>query len=175
MPREYRKFSFLNSFSRVRGAAPFCTHRPACTTLTNRSGSDQSRRLCETPKFVYVLNLGSPTHPTHTESHVPPRTFFWYCKYSEINNRFYSRDAHYCVPLGEMISGEDPRRFRRLLLNVTQFYLSSCSLECRSASLSEADFAKCPATQFSQWKYGKTVSGGLIDRKTRAKCCPFSN
>lgn len=68
-----------------------------------------SRRLRETTlKFVYVLSLGlSPTHThihIHAHTHIQtslmyPRTFFWYCKYSEINNRFYSRDAsNYCVP-----------------------------------------------------------------------------
>jgi len=54
-------------------------------------------------KFVYVLSLGLFDTP---ESHVPlyQRMFFWYCKYSEINNRFYSRDdVHYCTP-----SSSDP-------------------------------------------------------------------
>jgi hypothetical protein len=69
------------------------------------------------------------TH-THTRVSCTLRTFFWYCKYSEINNHFYSRDGAPLtpVPLAILTFIEKARWSKRLVLDISTLTSHVCRI-----------------------------------------------
>lgn len=110
-PREYRFILFcLLIILKVRAHRCTVPYASLPVYRNNETGSDQPPLARDVEEFVYVFSLGLfPIHTyTHTCIHVHtslmyPRTFFWYCKYSEINNRFYSLAVRIIVSLNGAI------------------------------------------------------------------------